>query len=73
MVTEITLSNIHAIKNRKRNQTHLSLLSLLRCLFGGTVEPVQTDTPRDQGNVSDCKGCRNTQGFILVNRNTSGP
>ena len=26
-----------------------------------TVEPVYSATPRDQGNVSDCTGCRNTQ------------
>ena len=25
------------------------------------LEPVQSDTPRSQGNVSDCTGCRNTQ------------
>ena len=28
------------------------------------------DTPRDQGNVSDCTACRNTQVLLLVNRNT---
>ena len=26
-----------------------------------TVKPVQSDTPRDQGNVSDVTGCRKTQ------------
>ena len=26
-----------------------------------TVEPVKSDTPRDQGNVADCTGCRKTQ------------
>jgi len=25
------------------------------------VEPVKSDTTRDQGNVSDCTGCWNTQ------------
>jgi len=25
------------------------------------VEPVLSDTPRDQGNVLDCTGCQNTQ------------
>ena len=24
-----------------------------------TLEPVQSDTPRDQGSVSDCTGCWN--------------
>ena len=33
-------------------------------------EPVLSDTPRDQGNVSDCTGCWNTQRFFLVNRKT---
>jgi hypothetical protein len=26
-----------------------------------TVAPVLSDTPSDQGNVSDCTGCQNTQ------------
>jgi len=26
-----------------------------------TVEPVYSDTPRNQGKVSGCTGCRNTQ------------
>ena len=26
-----------------------------------TVEPVLSDTPSNQGNVSDCTGCQNTQ------------
>jgi len=26
-----------------------------------TVKPVKYDTPRDQGNVSQCAGCWNTQ------------
>jgi hypothetical protein len=29
--------------------------------FSYTVEPVQSDTPRDQGNGWGCIGCRNTQ------------
>jgi hypothetical protein len=33
------------------------LLPVLAC----TVEPVESDTPRDQGNVSNCTGYRNTQ------------
>jgi hypothetical protein len=37
-----------------------------------TVEPVYSDIPRDQRNMSDCTGCRNTQGFILVNGNDFG-
>jgi hypothetical protein len=28
--------------------------------FSGTLEPVWSDTPRDQGNVSYCRGGRNT-------------
>jgi len=34
------------------------------------VEPVLSDTPKEHETGSDCKGCRNTQAFILVNRNT---
>jgi hypothetical protein len=30
-----------------------------------TVEPVKSDTPRDQGNVSDCTRCWKTQVFFL--------
>ena len=25
-----------------------------------TVEPLESDTPRDQRNMLDCTGCRNT-------------
>ena len=34
------------------------------------MEPVLSDTPREHETGSDCKGYRNTQAFILVNRNT---
>ena len=27
------------------------------------VKPVQSDTPRDQVNVSDCTGCRNRYSY----------
>ena len=37
--------------------------------FHYTVEHVYSDTPRDQGNMSDCTGCWKTQVFFLVNRN----
>ena len=30
------------------------------------MEPVYSDTPRVQGNVSDCTGCENTQ--VLITR-----
>jgi len=39
----------------------MNILEHIWNLFQGTVKPVQSDTPRDQGNVSDCTGCRNTQ------------
>ena len=30
------------------------------------MEPVLSDTPRDQGNVSDCTGCRSTQVLFML-------
>ena len=42
--------------------------------FQDTVEPVYSDTTRDQGNMSDFLGCRNTHaGYMLLNRKTLGP
>ena len=39
----------------------------LKILYGG--EHVKYCTLWDQGNVSDCTGCQNTQDLVYVNRN----
>jgi hypothetical protein len=33
------------------------------------VEPVLYNTPGDQGNLSDCTGCQNTQDISPLNEN----
>ena len=48
-------------KTKYITTTLVTTIGSYSCCYGYTVEPVYSDTPRDQENVSECTGCRNTQ------------